>query len=335
MSVDIQIDGSAGEGGGQILRTAMTLSCITGKSIRIYNIRAGRPKPGLQNQHMTSVLAACEVSQGRISGCILNSTEIVFYPGQIKSGDYSFVIPSAGSTIMLLQTVIPILWFGQGISTVRVKGGTHNGMSPSFDFYKHVFCPLMPVHTECQIIRYGFYPGGNGEVIVMTNPTIKRATSLILLTKGQLLVREMNMTFTKTMDICNKINEHLTPDFKCNLTEVQASGKGLPAVSMYVKYTGITEIITIYHQRQNTPKKTADEFMGSCTEYLTAEAPVDEHLADQLLLPLALLSGGTFKATSISKYSKHFETNAQIIHMFLGPRIYTTATPSGVEVHVV
>lgn len=334
MSVDIQIDGSAGEGGGQILRTAMTLSCITGKSIRIFNIRGKRPKPGLQNQHMTTVLAACEVSQGKISGCILNSTEIIFYPGQIKSGEYSFTIPSAGSTIMLLQTVIPILWFGQGISTVRVKGGTHNGMSPSFDFYKHVFCPLLPVKTECQIIRYGFYPGGNGEVVVMTEPSVKRLSPLVLLDKGQLLVKECNMTFAKTGDVCNKINEHLTPDFKCNFTEVQASGKGLPAVSIYTKYEGITEIITVYHQRQNSPKKTADEFTNFAIEYLTSSAPVDEHLADQLLLPLAIVSGGTYKASSVSKYSKHFETNVNIIQMFLGQRIAVSNTPSGVEVRI-
>lgn len=333
MNYDITIDGSIGEGGGQVLRTAMTLSCILGKSLRIFNVRGKRDKPGLQKQHVMSVSAASYVCGGTLTGCEIGSNEFTFIPSQIRNGDYVFDIQSAGSAVLVLQTVIPILWFAQGPSTVRVKGGTHNGLSPSFDFYKEVFCPLMPVKIDCELTKYGFYPAGGGEVFARVDPNIRRQTPLIILDKGILTFKTFVMIHSKAETACSKINERLKPEFKCTPVEVQANGKGLPVLSAFYRYTNLSEMVTVYHQK-DVPK-TVNNFNKLVTEYQESTAPIEEHLADQLLLPLALISGGTYKAISLSKHSKHFETNATIIHMFLGPRIYVSQVNDGFEVRVV
>jgi RNA 3'-terminal phosphate cyclase (ATP) len=330
---DITIDGCIGEGGGQVLRTSVTLACTLGKSLKVYNIRGKREKPGLQNQHVTSILAACQVCDAKVTGCIVGSTEITLFPGKIKSGNYEFNIGSAGSCILVLQTVVPILWFASESSTIKVKGGTHNGMSPSFDFYKNIFCPLLPVKTECELIKYGFYPSGGGEVNVKIDPNIKRISPLIISEKGMLLSRELTMVHSKATEVCTSINNQLYPECKCRPMEVQAHGKGMPVLTAYFQYSELSEMIQVYHQKD--PKKTVSDFTGLVSEYQNASAPVEEHLADQLLLPLALMFGGTYKAISLSKYSKHFETNVIIIEMFLGPRINVTQVLDGFVIHVV
>ena len=332
MNYDTVLDGNLGEGGGQVIRTAMTLSCVLGRSLRIYNVRGGREKPGLQRQHVMSILAASEICGGKLSGCDINSTEFTFVPGQIKNGDYTFDIGSAGSTILVLQTVVPILWFAAGQSTVRIKGGTHNGSSPSFDFYAEVFCPLMPVKTECRLLRHGFYPSGGGGVFVKVDPYIKRLNPLILLDKGMILSSVRTMVHSKAMDVCSKINDGLPESFKCHPVEVDANGKGMPVLTARFQYSEITEMISVYHQKD---LKTTTEFTNSVSEYLHSTAPVDEHLADQLLLPLALVSGGTYRAVSISKYSKHFLTCATIIETFIGSKIHIKPVADGYEVRVV
>jgi RNA 3'-terminal phosphate cyclase (ATP) len=333
MNYDITIDGSMGEGGGQVLRTAMTLSCILGKSLRIFNVRAKRENPGLQKQHVMSLFAAAHVCNGVLTGCTVGSSEFTFIPGKIVCGDFTFDIQSAGSSILVLQTVIPILWFASGPSTIRVKGGTHNGLSPSFDFYKEVFCPLMPVYIDSQLIRYGFYPAGGGEVFAKVDPSVKRNGPLLLMDRGTLSYKQMIMIHSKAENACNKINERLRTDLKCNPIEVQASGKGLPVLSAFYKFTNFAEMINVYHQK-DVPR-TVSAFTTLVDEYQKSTAPVEEHLADQLLLPLALIGGGTYRAISLSKHSKHFETNSMIIHMFLGPRIYVSQVTDGYEVRVV
>jgi RNA 3'-terminal phosphate cyclase (ATP) len=331
-TTDIEIDGSLGEGGGQVLRTAISLSGITGKSVRIFNIRKGRSTPGLQKQHIISVLAACQICNGELQGCIKDSMEIKFFPKEIKGGTYVFDIASAGSSILVLQTVVPILWFAEGISTVTVKGGTHNGMSPSADFYRDVFCPLLPIKTDCVIEKFGFYPAGGGQVSVTIDPHMRRVDPILIIDKGDLVSKKYIMTFCKTIDVANQINKYLG-FYRCDYNEVKAIGKGLPVLSAKFIHTNITEIITVYHEKKS--KNTDEEFTNLVSEYDTAIAPVDEHLADQLLLPLALISGGIYKAISISKYSKHFETNVAVIHTFLGQTIFTKDTPEGIEVRII
>jgi RNA 3'-terminal phosphate cyclase (ATP) len=145
------LDGSSGEGGGQILRTALSLSMITGEPFGLENIRAGRTRPGLQRQHLAAVFAAAKVSKAMLDGAHLGSHELWFQPGNLADGDFEFDIGSAGSCTLLLQTVLPALWLADGPSTVRVIGGTHNEMAPPFEFFSLSFLPLMKrLGAECE-----------------------------------------------------------------------------------------------------------------------------------------------------------------------------------------
>ncbi len=165
----ITIDGSAGEGGGQVLRTALGLSLVTGKSFQINNIRGKRKKPGLLRQHLTSVLAASEIGQAEVSGAEIKSVSLCFRPGSIKAGDYHFAIGTAGSCILVFQAILPALLKVKGASTIVLEGGTHNPFAPTFDYLREAVFPLlrkMGVDVEAKLDRPGFYPAGGGKIKV-------------------------------------------------------------------------------------------------------------------------------------------------------------------------
>ena len=165
----LTIDGSVGEGGGQILRTALALALVTGTPFRIHAIRARRRKPGLLRQHLTAVNAAATVGGASTDGASLGSRELTFRPGRITPGEYRFAVGTAGSTGLVLQTVLPPLLLASGPSTVTVEGGTHNPGAPPFDFLARVFLPLlrrMGAHVEARLDRPGFYPAGGGQCTV-------------------------------------------------------------------------------------------------------------------------------------------------------------------------
>lgn len=168
MSV-ISIDGSHGEGGGQILRTALSLSAVTGKPFAIENIRARRSKPGLMRQHLTAVKAAAAICGAKADGAEVGSTRLRFEPGSLKAGEYAFNIGSAGSTSLVLQTVLPPLALADGASRVTLQGGTHNTGAPPFEFLDRAFLPLIRrigFNADVELRRFGFYPAGGGEVRV-------------------------------------------------------------------------------------------------------------------------------------------------------------------------
>lgn len=161
----IVIDGSEGEGGGQVLRTSLALSLITGKPFRIENLRAKRDKPGLLRQHLTAVHAAVQVGDAAVEGASLGSTALTFVPRALRAGDYSFAIGTAGSTMLVLQTVLLPLVLAGGSSTLELEGGTHNPSSPPFDFVERAFLPLlrrMGAEIEIELVRPGFHPAGGG-----------------------------------------------------------------------------------------------------------------------------------------------------------------------------
>ena len=163
----ITIDGSQGEGGGQILRTALALAAITGTPVRVERIRARRPKPGLQRQHLVALQAAARVCNGHLQGAELNSREITFTPQAPVSGTYVFDIGSAGSTTLVLQTVLPILLCADGPSSVGIRGGTHNSMAPPVEFLQESFLPVLHrigVSATLDLERHGFYPAGGGSI---------------------------------------------------------------------------------------------------------------------------------------------------------------------------
>lgn len=183
----ITIDGSFGEGGGQILRTSLALSLVTGQAFRIQNIRAGRPKPGLLRQHLTAVEAATKVSDGAVDGAALGSKELVFKPGKVTPGDYRFAVGTAGSATLVLQTVLPALMLGKQTSRLTLEGGTHNSHAPPFDFLQRAFLPLlcrMGPEINVKLERHGFFPAGGGRFTVDLTPA-EKLSPLNLQTRGE------------------------------------------------------------------------------------------------------------------------------------------------------
>src|SRR5689334_5065034 len=161
----ILIDGSQGEGGGQILRSSLALSVLTGKPFKIENIRANRDKPGLGRQHLTAVLAAAKICSAGVSGAVLGSRELSFWPGKLKPGEYAFDVGSAGSTTLVFQTVLPPLMLADGPSQLQLQGGTHNIHAPPFDFLAKTFLPVvnrMGPQVNVELVRAGFFPAGGG-----------------------------------------------------------------------------------------------------------------------------------------------------------------------------
>ena len=167
------VDGSTGKGGGQILRTSLTLACITGKNLHIENIRAARRNPGLARQHLSCVRAACEICSGQCRGATLGSQVLDFQPGAIRGGDFSFDIGSAGSASLVIQTVLPALFLAEGPSKVTVTGGTHNPWAPPFDFLRETFLPAIAsagFAANCSLIKHGFFPAGGGRIAFDIRP---------------------------------------------------------------------------------------------------------------------------------------------------------------------
>src|SRR5579883_1362869 len=189
----IRIDGAYGEGGGQMLRSALSLSLVTGKPFSIENIRAKRERPGLLRQHLTAVLAAAEVGGAEITGANLGSTSLTFSPGRVKAGDYRFAVGTAGSATLVLQTVLPALMLAEGASHVSIEGGTHNTAAPPFDFLDRSFLPLigrMGPQIRLELDRYGFYPAGGGCIRATIEPT-RQLAPLDLQMRGEITSRKV------------------------------------------------------------------------------------------------------------------------------------------------
>ena len=209
------IDGSMGEGGGQILRTSLALSCITGKHLHIENIRAARRKPGLARQHLSCVQAACEICEGHCEGAALGSQVLDFAPGSVHSGDFCFVFGSAGSASLVIQPVLPALFLADKPSTVTVSGGTHNPWAPPFDFLAETFLPAIASAgfvAECKLVKHGFFPAGGGEITFAIQPWQKSTETKIEFTAENAESAETEVKHSATS--ANSAVERLTPGRK-------------------------------------------------------------------------------------------------------------------------
>lgn len=316
----IELDGSQGEGGGQILRTALTLSMITGTPFRIEHIRAKRTKPGLLRQHLTAVLAAADVCGATVEGAIIGSQTLSFQPGPICAGNYTFAIGTAGSCTLVLQTVLPALWFADGPSQVTVSGGTHNSMAPPADFLSRAWLPLvrqMGVVTDLELKRHGFYPAGGGELIATVTPT-SALTPISLTNRGEIrTIRAEAIVAGVPFSVAKRELERICSQ----ITYVDTKVRELPAregpgnaVLIEIEHEGVTEVFTGFGEKGTPAEKVADRVARQARHYLASQACVGEHFADQLVLPLALAGGGTFTTTTPSE---HLRTNAGVVEKFL------------------
>lgn len=318
----IEIDGSEGEGGGQVLRTALSLSVVTGRPFAIRNIRARRSKPGLMRQHLAAVKAAAEISGARVEGAEVGGSMLRFEPGPMRAGEYVFRIGSAGSASLVLQTVLPPLALAGANSRVLIEGGTHNTGAPPFEFLDRCFLPQlqrMGFAVEVRLTRPGFYPAGGGileaqigparpfEPLVLEErgpPVARMAEAVIANLPGSIAEREL----TAVNGLLGWPAEELHIR-----TRTDAAGPG-NCLMLTMAYENACEVATAFGRRGASSETVAAEAVDDARAYLSADAPVGCHLADQLILPMALAAGGRF-VTAVP--SQHTLTNIDVVRRFL------------------
>ena len=318
----ITIDGSKGEGGGQILRTALTLSLATGRACRIDNIRGARPKPGLLRQHLTAVNAAAAIGGARVEGAEPGSRTLTFSPGAITPGDYTFAVGTAGSATLVLQTVLVPLLLAPGTSTLTLEGGTHNPWAPPFDFLDRVFLPLvnrLGPRVTASLARPGFYPAGGGRFTVTIEPAAALAR-LDLLERGEIAGRKVKVmianlpTHIAERELATAL-KLLNWGDDCGAIEVVTDGPG-PGNVLLVELASeqVTEICTGFGEFRTRAEGVAEKVAKELRRYLAAGVPVGSHLADQLMPLLALGAGGSYRTLSLTR---HAITNADVIRQFV------------------
>lgn len=317
----IHVDGSFGEGGGQILRSSLALALVTGRALRIENIRAARKTPGLRRQHLTAVLAAAEVGQATVEGAELGSRELTFTPGEVRPGEYRFDIGTAGSATLVLQTVLPPLMIAAGPSQLTLEGGTHNPWAPPVDFLQKAFLPLverMGPHVEMRLERHGFYPAGGGAARVQIQPQ-GPLVRMDLVERGRVVgqaVRAIvaNLPLHIAEREADTARRRMGWNAKTASTEEVASDGPGNVVLLEIHSQHVTEVFTGFGQKRVPAEKVAARAAKEARRYLEAGVPVSEHLADQLLVPMALAGGGTFRTLPPSE---HTRTNIEVIRRFL------------------
>lgn len=336
MNAIIELDGAQGEGGGQILRTALTLSMITGQAFRLERIRAKRAKPGLLRQHLTAVQAAAEICGAQVEGATPGSQSLRFVPGPIRGGDYRFAIGTAGSCTLVLQTVLPALWFADAPATVSVSGGTHNHAAPPADFLMRAWLPLMRrmgVDMEITLMRHGFYPAGGGEVRAEVAPC--RPAGLNLSRRGDMLAMHAKAIVAGVPeDVARRELAQLGRRFADlpgeTLVLPKREGPG-NVLLVELEHAELTEVFVGFGERGISAETVANRVAQHVQAYLDSGAAVGSYLADQLLLPMALAGGGQF--TSCER-SDHLLTNLATIGKFLPVDIQVTQADGGWQISV-
>jgi RNA 3'-terminal phosphate cyclase (ATP) len=321
----LQVDGSMGEGGGQVLRTSLALAAVLGVPVRVYNIRVKRSRPGLQRQHLESVKAIEEMSHGRVEGARLGSTEVTFYPGKISGGEYSFDIGTAGSITLLLQAIMPLMVAAEGEVRVRVRGGTDVPKSPPIDYYRFVLRPLLSkfnVELDVELIRRGHYPRGGGEVAVR----VKRNGAL----RPVDLVRAGRLIRVEGLSHCVRLPAHVAIR-QARAASEALSGLGVPVNINVEHYEGrpdphlgpgsgivvwaITENSVLGGDSLGEKGKPAEqvgrEAAISLMRDLSTGMALDRHSSDMLLI-YAVLSSGVSRLGGASLTS-HASTVVELI----------------------
>lgn len=332
MTTTLSIDGSQGEGGGQIIRSSLALAMVTGRSVMLNNIRAGRTKPGLKRQHLTAVKAAAEVCGGEVHGAELRSLSLQFEPGPVQGGTYQFSVGTAGSATLVLQTVLPALLVAAEPSTLTLEGGTHNPWAPPFDFLQRTFLPLvnrMGPRVSATLDRHGFYPAGGGRFTVEIEPVNKLA-GFDLLERGRVESRAATAVVSNLpLHIAEREVDTVLRKLHWNrkegsAAEVVSNGPG-NAVFAEIQSKHVTELFVDFGSKGVPAERVARNVAKEAIEYLNSDVPVGRHLADQLMLPLGISAwqpangprqrGGSFRTLSLTEHSR---TQIEILRTFLG-----------------
>jgi RNA 3'-terminal phosphate cyclase (ATP) len=320
----IEIDGAFGEGGGQILRSALSLALITGQAFRIEHLRARRRPPGLRPQHLQAVRAAATVARAVVEGDAPGSQSLTFRPRQVKSGDYRFDIGTAGSAPLVLQTLALPLALAGGASRLSITGGTHVPWSPCFHSLAGPWRDLVQrigMDLKLSMIRPGFYPKGGGEIQAEVAAS-RRLQPLALTDRGTLLRIE-------GLSAAANLPEHIVVR-QGEQAQRRLAAQGLTATIRRERWTTLspgTLLLLQAHfehseacffalgERGKPAEAVADEAVAVLLTFLAGDSAVDLHLADQLLLPLALAQGASVIRTQ--RVTSHLLTNAWLIQRFL------------------
>ena len=319
----LYLDGSYGEGGGQILRTSLSLSTLLGQPVKLANIRSGRPKPGLRPQHLTVVKALAEISQAEVSGAVLNSQEITFRPRGVRPGPYLFDVAaktgSAGSVTLIAQALLPPLLKAAGPTYLTLRGGTHVPWSPPAHYLSHVFLPAlahMGVQVTMKLQRWGWYPQGGGEVQLAITPVTH-------LTGVRWLTPPPPESF-QALSAAARLPEHVRQRQAARLTE--ALGPKFPVEELQVNGPGPGSLVFLWGPlagfsalgaKGKPAEKVADEVISAYRLFRESGAATDRHLADQIALYLTMARGPSEILTE--SITMHLLTNLWVIEQFLGP----------------
>ncbi len=326
----LTIDGSRGEGGGQIFRTSLTLSLVTGTPFRIDHIRAGRAKPGLMRQHLTALEAAAAVGEADVDGAVVGGQEVVFRPKRLRPGNYRFAVGTAGSAGLVLQTILLPLVIARAPSSLTLEGGTHNPAAPPFEFLTEALLPLlrrMGADVDARLERAGFYPAGGGRMTIDVSEGGSLG-SLHLVQRGRTLRRRARALVSRlSRQIADRelavIRSRLGWDGDELQVVVLSEGMAGPGnvVLLSIESEHVVEVFTGFGEIGVRAEAVAERVAQEARRYLAADVPVGPHLADQLLLPMALAGGGTFRTVPLSR---HASTNLEVIGQFLGMAIDVT-----------
>jgi RNA 3'-phosphate cyclase len=328
----IDLDGSLGEGGGQILRTSLALSLVTGQAFHLRNVRARRAKPGLRPQHLMSVQAAAAIGQARVRGATLGSSELEFEPGELTPGKYHFAIGTAGATSLVLHTVyLPLAWHATEPSEVILTGGTHVNQSPCFHFLQSTwggYMELLGLRIGLRMRRPGFYPRGGGVVEAHISPCprlhglqlqacgeVTRATAISAVAglPEQIAERQARRATTRLRQ------RRLQTDVQLETWE---DGPGT-VLTIMLDTTPVPTLFFGLGARGKPAERVADEAVDQAFAYLdTVPSAVDAHSADQLVLPLALAEEASM--FRVAEVTPHLQTNIEVIRRFVDRHITCT-----------
>jgi RNA 3'-terminal phosphate cyclase (ATP) len=315
------IDGSTVEGGGQTLRSALSLSMVTRRPFRIDRIRIGRDKPGLASHHLAALRAAAAVCNAEMSGDQLGSTSVSFRPRAIRAGEHRFAVGSAGSATLVLQTIVPALLRAAETSTVIIEGCTHSSGAPSFEFLARSWVPAMSrmgVSVEVSLERPGFYPTGGGMLHARITPgafgrfeceergaeKARRATVILAGLSDTIAERELRIARERLGLAREQMSKKIFDP---------ACGPG-NAFVVELEYEHSTSVFTSFGERGLRAEQVAEAAIGRALAFHESEAAVCDHLADQLLVPMAIGKGGVFTST---EPTRHTQTQAKLLRTFL------------------
>ncbi len=334
----IEIDGSEGEGGGQVVRTSLALAAVTGIPVRITNIRGGRKKPGLLRQHLAGVNAIAQISGAKVAGAELGSQTLTLTPKPVRGGTLELEVGSAGSAILVAQTILPALLVAPEACVISIGGGTHASWAPPFDYFERCYLPLlsrMNANASVSIESHGFYPAGGGRIVMHVEPTTELQGISLMHRKGDMRPRVQALVANIPVSIgdreCDFIERKTNWSHDSFETRViERSGGPGNVVMIECGFDNVTELFIGFGKVGVKAEQVARSVLCEARAYLALDVPVGEYLADQLLLPMGLAAAkGNASEFRTSPLSKHSVTHINVLQRFLDIQIRVTQNDDG------